>query len=149
MSFSVYELKLVLDHVRGHEDLRPRDGKTYCNIGIHRILGLLGVPQMINKLTLQPLLANDMCDCLRNSTSRWLKVDGDAATARAVKGLLVLACQKADGHGHIACVYPLPAEYSGTWAKYAPMLNNIGRKNAIMRSSLCFRTEPDYYAYKL
>lgn len=143
------ELKIVLDHVRSHDDLQPRDGKTYCNIGIHRIFGLLNIPQMINKLTLQPLLANDMCDCLRDSPSKWVKVNGDVATARSGKGGVVLACQKADGHGHIACCYPIPAEFSGSWNKWVPMLNNIGKKNAIMRSSQCFRTEPDYYAYKL
>jgi hypothetical protein len=149
MSFSILQLKTALDHVRSHEDLEPKNGKTYCNIAVHRTLGLLGVPQMINKLTGQPLLANDMCDCLRNSPSRWVKVDGDVATARTVKGMLVLACQRLDGHGHIACVYPLPAEYSGSWGKWVPMLNNIGKKNGIMRSSQCFKTEPDYYAYKL
>lgn len=144
----VIEFTKILDNVRNSEDLKPHDGVTYCNIAINRILKLYGIAPLIYKNNQQPLMANAMCDYLRDSGTTWLKIDGDAACARANRGLLVLACQRGEAHGHIAAVYPLPASYSPSWAKYVPMLNNIGRKNAIMRCSQCFRTEPDYYAYR-
>jgi len=164
-------LKEILDTVRQQEDLRPlvdKDGHvlaTYCNIGLDRVLGLCGIPRMTNRLTQQPLMANDMCDYMRNSFTRWTKVSGEVACARASQGILVVACRRSDtfnGHGHVAVVYPAPMQNSGSWGKDVPMLNNIGRpfkpkppfteedlKNRVLKSSQCFRKEPDYYSQKI
>lgn len=146
-------LKEILDAVRSQADLAPlkdADGhvvRTYCNVALDRILGLCGVPRMVNKLNGSPLCANDMAEFMANSPTIWKEVTGDAACARASQGILVVAAQRNDdGHGHVACVYPSPEEYSGSWGKGVPVLNNIGRENGVMRASKCFRTEPKYYS---
>lgn len=150
-------LKEILDAVRIQPDLRPElddDGhvvRTFCNIGLDRILGLYGAPRMVNKLNGEPLCANDMVAYMRGS-NRWEKVDGGAAVARASQGVLVVAAQAAEGHGHVVAVYPAPAQHSGSWGKDVPMLNNIGRPfkdgsvNMVAKASLCFRTEPEYFS---
>ena len=156
------DLKSVLDTVRQQEDLKPvvdAEGhvlKTFCNIGLDRILGLYGTPRMANKLNGQPLCANDMVDYMRNSATAWTEVTGEVACARASQGILVVAAQGNDsGHGHVAAVYPAPAEHSGSWGKDVPMLNNIGRPNKkgeanqVWKASLCFRTEPKYYSVRI
>ena len=148
-------LKYILDHVRHQEDLKPvvdHEGhvlKTFCNIGLDRILGLCGVPRMVNKLNGQPLMANDMCDYMRDNTDKWTKVNGDVACARASQGVLVVACQRAKGHGHVCCVYPMTEEFSSSWGKPVPMVANIGKTVGIMRASQAFRTEPDYYSIRI
>lgn len=144
-------LKEILDSVRNQTDLQPHDGITYCNIAIDRILGLCGIPRIINPLTGQPHLANSMIDYLEANTLRWGKVNGFAAHSYANLGALVIAGAKNPaGHGHVA---PLsPAEkmgFSPSWGKDVPMLSNVGKKNAILRASQAFRTEPSYYAYRI
>lgn len=152
---TVEYLKEILDHVRQQEDLKPvvdAQGHvltTYCNIGLDRILGLYGVPRMVNKLTGQPLMANDMCDYMRDSARQWTKVSGDVACARASQGVLVVACQKADGHGHVCAVYPMTEEWSSSWGKPVPMVSNIGKTVGVMRASQAFKTEPDYYSVRI
>lgn len=154
-------LKEILDAVRKQPDLMPvvdKDGhvvRTFCNVALDRILGLCGVPRMVNKLNGQPLCANDMVEYMQNSTTVWSEVNGDVACARASQGILVVAAQHSDtanGHGHVAAVYPAPQEHSGSWGKDVPMLNNIGRPNKkgeanqVWKASLCFRTEPKYFS---
>jgi len=147
-------LKEILDAVRNQADLLTRDmdgdgdKETFCNIALDRVLGLCGIPRMVNKLNGQPLMANDMIDFMRSSVN-WERVNGEVATARANIGTLVVAAQQADGHGHVAPVYPAPAEWSGSWGKEAPMLSNVGRQNAVLRASQCFRTEPEYFSRRL
>ena len=150
-------LKEILDAVRAQPDLAPvKDDKTgavirtFCNIALDRILGLYGAPRMANKLNGQPLCANDMIDCMDNSSSRWELVNGDVACARASQGVLVVAAQSNDsGHGHVAAVYPSPMAYSGSWAKDMPFLNNIGKRNEVLRASQCFKVEPVYYSVRI
>ena len=142
-------LREILDTVRQQRDLIPHDGITFCNIALDRILGLCGIPRMTNRLTQQPLMANDMIDCMAHSPSLWEKVNGDTACARASQGVVVVACQQEEGHGHVAVCYPIPESFSASWGKHVPMLNNIGKRNDVLRSSQCFRTEPDYYSQKI
>lgn len=155
------DLKQILDTVRQQEDLKPvvdEQGhvlKTFCNIGLDRILGLYGAPRLVNEKG-APLMANDMVEFMQNSPSLWTEVTGEVACARASQGILVVAAQANDsGHGHVAAVYPVPAEHSGSWGKDVPLLNNIGRPNKkgeanqVWKASLCFRTEPKYYSVKI
>jgi hypothetical protein len=142
-------LKEILDRVRQQPDLAPRkDGTTFCNIALDRILGLYGAARMTAPKNV-PLMANDMVDFMRNNPQLWVPVNGDVACARASQGVLVVAAQQADGHGHVAAVYPAPMEYSGSWNKEVPMLNNIGKKNAVMRASMCFHAEPEYFSVRI
>jgi hypothetical protein len=147
-------LKEILDAVRGQKDLVTHDvdgdgdKETFCNIALDRVLGLCGIPRMVYKLNGQPLMANAMIDFMRSSVN-WELVSGEVATARASVGTLVVAAQQADGHGHVAPVYPSPMEHSGSWGKYVPMLSNVGRQNAVLKSSMCFRTEPEYFSRRM
>ena len=145
-------LKQILDTVRKQPDLQPVKNdegevvKTFCNIGLDRILKLCDKPRMINRVSGQPLMANDMIECMEHSPSLWSEVNGEVACARASQGVLVVACQKADGHGHVCCVYPMTEEFSSSWGKPVPMVSNIGKTVGVMRVSQAFRTEPKYYS---
>ena len=148
------KLAEVLDAVRIQPDLISKVDDlghvtTFCNIALDRVMGLMGIPRMVNKLNGQPLCANDMCDYMRDSPSRFTKVTGDESCARASQGILVIACQKEAGHGHVVPIYPRPMEYSGSWAKNVPMASNVGKTVGIMRMSQVFKTEPEYYSIKI
>ena len=142
------QLKEVLDSVRGQKDLVPHDGITFCNVALDRILGLCGIPRIINPLAGQPHMANSMIDYMRAST-KWQAVNGDVACARASQGVLVVACQQEDGHGHVSPVYPVPMQFSGSWGKDVPMLSNVGKRNGVLRASQCFHDEPLYFSQKI
>ena len=144
-----HRLKEILDAVRTQEDLKPVEGKTFCNIALDRVLGLCGIPRLVNRLNGLPLMANDMIDAMRNSPTRWEEVTGEVAVARALKGVLVVAAQQKERHGHVAPVYPLPPSFSPSWGKDAPILSNVGVRNEVMRASMCFRTEPLYFSSKI
>ena len=144
---TVLELKTILDTVRVQPDLAPRNGETFCNIALDRVLTLAKLPRMVDEKG-QPLMANDMCDFMHDNPSQWEPVNGDAATARASQGMLVVACQQEAGHGHVCPVYPASQQLSGSWGKTVPMVSNVGKTVGVMRVSQAFRTEPDYYAYK-
>ncbi len=142
------KLKTILDTVRAQPDLTPHDGITFCNIGLDRVLDLCGIPRMVDAAG-QPLMANAMIDAMRANSDRWTLVSGDVACARASHGLLVVACQQEAGHGHVCPIYPLPMQFSGTFAKEVPMCSNVGKTVGIMRISQAFKTEPEYYASKI
>lgn len=143
------ELKAILDAVRAQPDLAPRDGKTFCNIALDRILGLYGATRLTDAAG-HVLCANDMVDRMRASLRLWTPVSGEVATARASVGTLVVAAQgNPCGHGHVAPVYPAGMEKSGSWGKFVPVLSNVGVKNAILRASQCFAKEPLYYSVHL
>ena len=147
-------LKEIMDTVRQQSDLKPvvdaqgRVLTTFCNIGLDRVLGLCGIPRMVDAVG-QPLMANAMIDSMRANSDRWTPVSGDVACARASQGLLVVACQQEAGHGHVCPVYPAAMQMSGSYGKDVPMVSNIGRTVGVMRVSQAFKTEPEYYASKI
>ena len=141
---NVNQLKIILDTVRVQPDLAPHDGETFCNIALDRVLGLCGIPRMVGENG-APLMANEMIDFMRESPD-YAKINGDAACARASQGILVIACQQEEGHGHVCPVYPATMEMSGSWGKTVPMVSNVGRTVGVMRVSQAFKTEPDFYA---
>lgn len=151
---TVEHLKYIIDTVLHQEDIKPvmdtlgHAITTYCNIGIDRILRLCGYARMINEPG-DPLMANDICDYMRDHTEEWTEVTGDVACARASQGILVISCQKADGHGHVCAVYPMTEEWSSSWGKPVPMCANIGKTVGIMRVSQAFKTEPKYYSKRI
>lgn len=142
-------LREILNSVRIMPDLIPHDGMTFCNIALDRVLGLCGIPRIINPATGFPALANDMIDTMRANPGQWTPVSGDVACARAGQGVLVVACQQAKGHGHLAPVLPLPMAFSPSWGKQVPYLSNVGRRNGVLRASQCFKTEPEYFSAKI
>lgn len=135
-------LKGLLDRLVTEPDLQPR---TYCNFGVFRVANAFGC----KTFDARPL-ANTMCDILAVSPA-WTKATGDEAHAAANAGKFVLACKKAEGHGHIATVYPAPQMYlSLSLAKHVPFVANIGKNNDIIPVSQAFppsKGEPDYYIW--
>ena len=148
-------LKEILDTVRVQPDLAPvlddagKAIRTYCNVALDRVMGIMAIPRMVNPLNGQPLLANDMIDIMESSPERFTKVSADIAVARAAQGVLVVACQCEQMHGHVAPVYPTQMAWSASWMKQVPVLSNVGQRNDVLRASQCFRTEPDYYSVKI
>ena len=157
------EYKQILDAVRVLPELAPVMNppldyvhgtvvRTFCNFNLDHVMLLYGVKRFINPLTREPHMANDMIITMESSPKQWEKVNGDVACARASQGILVVACQREDNHGHVAPIYPASMEMSGSWGKNVPMLSNVGRPNSkgefnqVWRASQCFKTEPDYYS---
>lgn len=141
------ELKKILDGVLEMGEFKPREGKTYCNLAIRKIVVLLGLDLFYDEDKKRVMLANEMFDYIHSAKSQFGRVDtGEDAAKLATSGILVVAAQKMGGHGHIAAVYPGKSmENSASWGKLVPMLANIGKKNGVMRASLCFKDEPEYW----
>ena len=151
----VIRYKEILDAVREQPDLAPvidtNSGaviRTYCNVALDRVMGLMGVVRMIYPNG-QPMMANDMCQFMKNNPDRFTQVAGEIAVARAHQGILVIACQEEEGHGHVAPVLPMGMQISGSWGKEVPMLSNVGKINGVLRASQCFKTEPEYFSIKI
>lgn len=130
------QLQTLCESVVADQSLQPKDGKTFCNIGLHRIAKEFGVVYFAGKL------ANDICDILEKT---WTLVDGTRANEHANSGKLAIAGLKAKPHGHVAVVFPGAMVYSGKWKKECPVLANVGVRNAISGANYCFPTEPQYY----
>lgn len=145
----VRRLKKICDAVLANPDYRPhtmaRDGNTwtFCNRATHEVAW-----KFARYWGFEMLLANAMIDKMENDP-QWTKVkEGIWAAEYARSGGFAVACQRGEKHGHIAVVRPEPNKYSHSWHKPVPILNNVGRKNGIMRASEAFKTEPDYWIFK-
>lgn len=115
---------------------QPKYGITHCNEAVAEIAYGLGYGG------LSGLMANSIVTLM---DIHWQKVDGKRAAELASQDVLVVAGHKDTPHGHVAVVYPAPMQRSGSWGKDVPLLCNVGKRNAIMRASQAFRTEPVYY----
>ncbi len=125
-------------------DLRPRDGKTYCNYAVMRVAEGLG---------LEPWrkddMANDMIDVMESS-GMFAKETAERASKHAMKGGFAVAAHKYAQHGHVAVVYPTACQHSGSLGKDVAMVANVGKENGLMLSSQAFpvaQGEATYYLY--
>lgn len=110
--------------------------KSHCNEAVTAICEEYGINSF------RGLYANEICDFLKK---KWRKVDGHTANEAANHGVVAIAGQKADPHGHVAVVYPGAMVWSSHWQKEAPVLANIGRRNAVMGANWAFHAEPTYW----
>lgn len=106
------------------------DGKlltTWCNLGAQRVAQFFDCKEFA--------LPNARADGLyhwmaSNLSGKWIKIDGDAATTRALRGELVFSALPSwvlgGGHGHIAAVMPLPMAKSASLGVLVPQVANIG-----------------------
>lgn len=125
-------LKKAQAAILADPDLRMTEaGTTFCNFGVWAVAAALACAELTNKT------ANEIIDHVAND-KRWLKVEGSQATDFALRGGLALAGQKADVHGHVATVCPEEMQTSASLAKKVPILANIGKRNARMKSSEAF-----------
>lgn len=121
---------------------------THCNEAVYRICRQFsGYEGFYDKKRQDIITANEMCD-LMSAGGEWSKCDGKWANEYAMSGGLAVAAQKAEGHGHVAVVFPSSMMKSGSWGKDVPMLANVGKTNGVMPASKCFTSEPSYFVLK-
>ena len=132
----------------GAKQYKPRGGNTYCNLAVSKILeGVCGETPFYDEKKGRVMLANEMIESMAGRPTMFVLLkDGMDAFDNAKEGYVVLACLTGTGHGHIAALYPSEEmEFSASWDKAVPMLANVGKENAVMRASKCFKEEPKYY----
>lgn len=123
---------------------QPRpDGTTFCNFAL-QLMGeaAFGCPDFRGKN------ANAIHDLMVGSSS-WERLDGAASAQEASnKGRLVVASQKAEGHGHVAVVIPGACIQSGQWKGPAPRIANVGKSNGLMGANFAFSKPCEFFAWK-
>lgn len=136
MSSPVKELQEICEETVNSLELTPHDGMTYCNVAVTRIVEEYGIKDF------RGLTANQICDWLEKN---WDKTNGKEANILANEGVLCIAAQKGEEHGHAAVVYPGAMVWSSKWGKECPVLANVGKRNGVMGANWAFATEPVYY----
>ena len=126
--------------------------KTFCNVGTQMICESMDVKFFNHEM------ANQMYDLMATSP-KWRKDSGLRAHLHANNGMIAVAAQKHDEHGHVTVIYPAPKmEESGSWGEEVPFCANIGahpkkredegkNMNSVCRVSQAFLTEPDYFLF--
>lgn len=125
-------------------DLRPGDGKTYCNLAVRRVAKGLDIEPWR-----KDAMANEMIDTMESSPV-FRKDTAERASAHAIKGGLAVAGHKYKEHGHVAVVYPTACQSSGSLGKFVAVVANVGKENGLMLSSQAFPVaygEATYYLY--
>ncbi|MHB2025116.1 MAG: hypothetical protein ACYCPQ_00550 [Elusimicrobiota bacterium] len=138
----IERLKAICDEVVRDPALAPRpDGTTYCNLAVQRVSKAMGCEAFAG------LMANQIFElCLQSED--WEEADAETASAAANQGVLCLAAQRGDPHGHVAALYPAPMVWSQKWGKQAPTLANVGEHNGVMGANWAFAQEPTYFIFQ-
>ena len=137
----VERLKTICDEVVNDPSLVPQGGTTYCNLAVQRVCKALGYDGFAG------LMANQIFE-LCSQSEDWEAVDAGAASAAANRGVLCLAAQHGDPHGHVAALYTAPMVWSQKWGKSAPTLANVGERNGVMGANWAFAAEPTYFIFQ-
>jgi hypothetical protein len=143
------ELKELCDLALKNKLFSPRNGNTYCNMAVDSIAKGFGCYEF------DGLMADDIYQVmLTNESGKWDKVDGSDATIWALSNGLAIAALPSqtlkEAHGHVAVIYPLGMQMSGSLGRDVPMVANIGKTVGVMRSSEAFPVsdgEADYFTY--
>ena len=143
-------LKTILSDLVACRDLQAKELpngelETYCNLALLRVAVAFGCKDFASVPN-----ANTMCDLMQFAID-WTPGTGEQAQAWADKGMLAVACKKAEGHGHVAAVCPADSMYfSPSLKKNVPWLANVGKTNGILPASRCFPVaegEPSYFLW--
>lgn len=148
-------LKDACDQVINDKDLQPKINSkgqitvTHCNEGAHIVAQAMGCHE------LGGLMADDQhALMIANVSGCWKKVTGQEATIHALSDRLAFAAmssiQLGETHGHIAAIYPVGMQWSGSLKKDVPMVANIGKENKEEKVSQAFpvsKGEPDYFTW--
>lgn len=133
----------------GKEWAPAADGRTFCNEAVNHVAVLNGYILFARPTKDRPTgaaLANHIYEMLANPKNGWLAVTGEVAQAHANEGDLVIAAQQSNGHGHVCVVIPGEMEDSGSWAKKAPKVLNVGKSVFVgKRASHAFSSEPEFF----
>lgn len=74
-------------------------------------------------------MANQIIDLIATH-DQWAECPIEKAQALANEGTLIVACLKADPHGHVNVVCPGKEKTSGRWGQ-VPTVANVGKTNFI------------------
>ena len=139
----------AINRLVSRPDFQPHDGQTFCNLFITEIAHLFGYKGF------DGLVANQIIDLMDKGKpfSKIEKPDykriAKSATIDAVP-TLIIAGQKANGHGHVCAVSPLGGTtFSFKWMKTVCNVDNVG-KTVFENKGLnwAFATEPTLYIYQ-
>lgn len=142
-------LKAAADAALATQAFQPGAGVTHCNAATAFIARAMGC------LELDGLMADGQCALMAaNASGRWRRGTGAEATIHALGGGLAVAAMSserlAEAHGHVAAVYPLGMQASGSLKHDVPVLANVGRTVGVMKSSSAFpvtKGEADYFLW--
>lgn len=153
-------LKSICDKVLRDPELAPlRDKKTgkitatHCNTSSLLVAVTMGCLEFSSAG--ESLLADAMVAVMReNRSGCWKKVDGSTASIHALSGCLAFAAMSSEdlkeAHGHIAPLYPVGMQFSGSFKKDVPMVANVGIVQELETVSRAFpvtRGEPSYFTW--
>lgn len=155
-------LRDACDQVIHDPDLAPKMDpltekvvETHCNQGALIVAQAMGCHEFDTPVGTDPMTADQMVSLMvSNESGRWSAVSGSDAAIHALGGGLCFAAmsseQLEEAHGHIAAVYPVGMQASGSLKRDVPMVANVGTCQAEERSSSAFpvsRGEATYYAW--
>lgn len=148
------------DHILGDPALAPEFDKagkltkTHCNAAALFVAQALGCGEFDSPGG-RPLLADEMIAVMvANASGKWKVVTGSEATIHALSGGLAYAAKTSGelgaAHGHIAVIYPVGMQRSGSWKADVPILANVGKTNGQVKTSEAFpvlRGQPSYFTW--
>lgn len=119
----------------------PKDGRTYCNKFVGYVARKMGCHDLDN------ILANDMVLRMEGGPS-WVRTEMEEAHERADLGLLVVAGEWAEPHGHVCIVIPGEPVLSGKWGRMAPLVANVGKNVFIGKGvNFAFKKPPRFWTW--
>lgn len=122
-------------------EYQPGNGLTHCNAFVSEVALGCGFKG------LEGLLANDIIDLISNH-DQWTECSLEKAQDLANEGTLIVACLKADPHGHVNIICPGKPKTSGRWGQ-VPSVANVGKDNFIGRGiSWAFSDMPKLYLWR-
>lgn len=117
------------------------NGTTHCNQFVTEVALGCGFKGF------DGLLANQIIDFIC-SNNQWSECPMDKAQDLANEGTLIIACLKADPHGHVNIICPGKMKSSGRWAS-VPSVANVGKENFIGKGlNWAFSDLPKLYAWR-
>lgn len=127
--------------------------RTHCNEGALLVAQAMGCDEF--NTDGDPLMADQMIELMQtNASGRWKVGTGSEAAIHALGGGLAFAAKTShelsEAHGHIAAVYPVGMQYSGSLKHDVPLCANVGKQNAEEKVSQAFppsKGEPSYYLW--
>lgn len=122
-------------------EYQPSNGITHCNQFVTEVSEGCGFKG------LSGLLANQIIDLI-SEHEQWSDCPIEKAQDLANEGTLILACLKADPHGHVNVICPGKMKTSGRWGN-VPSVANVGKENFIGKGlSWAFSDMPKLYAWR-
>ena len=143
------DIKELCDAALSNPSFQPKNGVTHCNQAVNQVASAVGCLEFVG------LMADEIYQTMvTNASGKWAKLDGSDASIWALSNGLAIAAmssaQLGEAHGHVAILYPLGMQESGSLGHDVPMLANVGKTVGVMKSSEAFpvtKGEAAYFTY--